>query len=440
MGILRKIWNGHKKPLVLLTALSAGCAVVEAHFTTLPKSEQQQVKTTTAQIQSLMPKITGRDNVSKTYDKFNLVLTMAHKRHVDDIPADLLTNIKNKLNEYEKQEGFKKSIKDGDLTNQELAIFAMLQTLDKHSSYLSKREYALFTEDTSGKFGGLGIRIKYDEGYIRVMSIFNNTPAHRAKLQKDDLITHADGKHLRDYSPTETLTMLRGRAGTSVTITVKRGDTTFNKKITRGIINIPTQEHRLLEHNIGYLKLNVFNSRARASMLEALRDLEKQNNGELSGLVLDLRHNPGGLLTQAIDVSGMFLRDVPVVSIKTPNDQTVHDANHATDFDKPVVILINGGSASASEIVSGALRDYNRATLVGDKSYGKGTVQNVVPLRDLSAIKLTVARYYLPQGETVGEGIVPDIEIKDDPETPADEQLDKALAHLKNQIGQKNKP
>lgn len=427
---LLKIIPYRKKHLILLAMLSSGCTV------DFVKSEQpESVESIAQRVQALMPQITGRDNVSDNYKKFRKVLSITRNRYVDNIDSkNIVVNINKKINELNEKKNFKNVIERGRLTNQELAIFAMLQTLDEHSSYMNIKEYGLFREDNSGKFGGIGIRVRYDEGYIRVVSVFRGTPAERAKLQKGDLIIYADGKHLKDYPPTETLTVLRGKVGEPVNVRVDRNGKILEKSIVRDNIIIPTQEHRLLEQSIGYIKLNAFNSKAKKSVLEALYELQNQNNGALSGLILDLRQNPGGLLSQAIDVSGIFIKNLPVVRMKTPNGQKIYKSNYMVDFDKPVVIIINGESASAAEIVSGALRDHGRAILVGDTSYGKSTVQNIIPLGDLSAIKLTVARYYLPNGETVEGGITPDVIVTDNPDTSLDEQLTQAIKLIKMEI------
>ena len=380
-------------------------------------------------VQAFMPSITGQDNVAKKYKKFKRVVDIVGDRYVDNVSKrDLSADTKKKLEELYAKERFRKNVAKSGLTNEELAIVGLLQSLDKHSSYMDKKEYVIFSDDSSGKFGGLGIRIKYDDGYIRVMSIFDKTPASKSRLQKNDIITHADGKHLKDYSPTETLSMLRGKPKSPVTLTINRGEKTFKETIVRDMIQIPTEEHRLLKGGIGYIKLNVFNTKATDVIIRAINDLQKRNKGKrLTGLVLDLRHNPGGLLTQAVNVSDLFLSRRPVVKIKRPKNEIVHSSNRKLFYRGKMAVIINAGSASAAEIVSGALRHYERATLIGDKSYGKGTVQTVIPLRDRSAIKLTIARYYLPDDSSVEGGIKPDIAITNDPKTDVDEQLQKAI-------------
>ena len=381
------------------------------------------------EIQSVMPDITGQKNVSKNYKKFRRVVDLVEDRYVDDVSKrNLSTETQTKLKTLFEKERFRKNVAKANLTNEELAIVGLLQSLDKHSTYMDKKEFIIFNDDSSGKFGGLGIRIKYDDGYIRVMSIFDNTPAAGSRLQKDDVITHADGKHLKDFSPTETLSMLRGKPKSPVKLTVIRGDETYEETIVRDMIQIPTEEHELLENGIGYIKLNVFNTKAVDVTIRAINNLHKRNKGKkLTGLILDLRHNPGGLLTQAVNVSDLFLSRRPVVKIKKPNNEITHSSNRKLFYRGKMAVIINGGSASAAEIVSGALRHYERATLIGDKSYGKGTVQTVIPLRDKSAIKLTIARYYLPDDTSVEGGIEPDISIADDPKTKEDEQLQKAI-------------
>ena len=383
-------------------------------------------------LKSAMPAITGQDNVSKNYKKLKRVVDLVEDRYVDDVSKrDLSAETKKKLTELFAKERFRKNVAKANLTNEELAIIGLLQSLDKHSTYMDKKEFVIFNDDSSGKFGGLGIRIKYDDGYIRVMSIFDNTPAAKSRLQKDDIITHADGKHLKDFSPTETLSMLRGKPKSPVVLTIKREAETYKETIVRDMIQIPTEEHEMLDGGIGYVKLNVFNTKAVDVTIKAINALHRSNKGKpLKGLILDLRHNPGGLLTQAVNVSDLFLSRRPVVKIKKPNNEITHSSNRKLFYRGKMVVIINGGSASAAEIVSGALRHYERAQLIGDKSYGKGTVQTVIPLRDKSAIKLTIARYYLPDDTSVEGGIEPDIIIADDPKTKKDEQLQKAIEIL----------
>ena len=299
------------------------------------------------------------------------------------------------------------------------AMRGMLAGLDPHSSYLNKEEFAEINVQTSGRFGGLGIEVQAFNGFVRVITPIDDTPAARAGIQPGDLIIKIDDTLVKGISLTEAVKKMRGEPGTRIVLTVLREGTAdplvFDMK--RDIINVASVRSRMLEPGIAYLRVSTFSSSTGKGVAEEFRKLRKAApDGKLKGMVLDLRNNPGGLLNAAVEVSDAFLEKGSVVSIKG----RVNDANreyNATPGDlldgKPLVVLVNGGSASASEIVAGALQDAKRALLVGSKTFGKGSVQTILPLQNDSAIKLTTARYYTPAGRSIqAEGITPDISIR----------------------------
>ena len=299
------------------------------------------------------------------------------------------------------------------------AMRGMLAGLDPHSSYLNKEEFAEINVQTSGRFSGLGIEVQAFNGFVRVITPIDDTPAARAGIQPGDLIIKIDDTLVKGISLTEAVKKMRGEPGTRIVLTVLREGTAdplvFDMK--RDIINVASVRSRMLEPGIAYLRVSTFSSSTGKGVAEEFRKLRKAApDGKLKGMVLDLRNNPGGLLNAAVEVSDAFLEKGSVVSIKG----RVNDANreyNATPGDlldgKPLVVLVNGGSASASVIVAGALQDAKRALLVGSKTFGKGSVQTILPLQNDSAIKLTTARYYTPAGRSIqAEGITPDISIR----------------------------
>jgi len=299
------------------------------------------------------------------------------------------------------------------------AMRGMLAGLDPHSSYLNKEEFAEINVQTSGRFGGLGIEVQTFNGFVRVIAPIDETPAARAGIQPGDLIIKIDETPVKGLSLTEAVKKMRGEPGTKIVLTVLREGTadplTFEMK--RDVINVSSVRSRMLEPGIGYLRVTTFSSSTGKGLADEFRKLRKAApDGKLKGMVLDLRNNPGGVLNAAVEVSDAFLDKGTIVSIKG----RVNDANreyNSTPGDllegKPLVILVNGGSASASEIVAGALQDHKRGLVVGTKTFGKGSVQTILPLQNDSAIKLTTARYYTPSGRSIqAEGIGPDITIR----------------------------
>jgi len=299
------------------------------------------------------------------------------------------------------------------------AMRGMLAGLDPHSSYLNKEEFAEINVQTSGRFGGLGIEVQQFNGYVKVIAPIDDTPAARAGIQPGDLIIKIDDAPVKGMSLTEAVKKMRGEPGTRIVLTVAREGANepliFDMK--RDIIAVSSVRSRMLEPGIAYLRVTTFSSSTGKGLADEFRKLKKAApDGKLKGMVLDLRNNPGGVLNAAVEVTDAFIEKGTIVSIKG----RVSDANreyNATPGDlldgKPLVVLVNGGSASASEIVAGALQDTKRALLVGSKTFGKGSVQTILPLHNDSAIKLTTARYYTPSGRSIqAEGIGPDITIR----------------------------
>jgi carboxyl-terminal processing protease len=299
------------------------------------------------------------------------------------------------------------------------AVRGMLAGLDPHSSYLDKEEFAEVNVQTSGKFGGLGIEVQLFNGFVRVIAPIDETPAAKAGVQPGDLIIKIDETPVKGMSLTDAVKKMRGDPGTKISLTIVREGTgePLVLDMKRDIINVSSVRSRMLEPGLAYLRVTTFSTLTGKTLAEEFKKLRKQvPNGQLRGMVLDLRNNPGGVLNAAIEVSDAFLDKGSIVSIKG----RVTDANreyNATPGDlldgKPLVVLVNGGSASASEIVAGALQDHKRALLVGSKTFGKGSVQTILPLQNDSAIKLTTARYFTPSGRSIqAEGIGPDISIR----------------------------
>ncbi len=299
----------------------------------------------------------------------------------------------------------------------ENAVRGMLSGLDPHSSYLDKEEFSEINISTSGKFGGLGIEVQLFKGFVRVVSPIDDTPAAKAGIQAGDLIIKIDETPVNGMSLTDAVKRMRGEPGSKITLTIAReGVEPLTVSMERAIINVSSVRSRLLEPGMGYLRVSTFSTLTAKALNDEFNKLNKLADGKLSGLVLDLRNNPGGVLNAAVSVSDAFLDKGAIVSIKG----RVADSNreyNATPGDlmggKPMVVLVNGGSASASEIVAGALQDHKRALLVGTKTFGKGSVQTILPLQNDSAIKLTTARYYTPSGRSIqAAGIDPDIAIR----------------------------
>ena len=301
-----------------------------------------------------------------------------------------------------------------ELTDKELvekALNGMLQALDPHSSYMNEEVYKEMQVDTAGAFGGLGIEITTDKSFIKIVSPIDDTPAQKAGVQAGDYITHLDGVSVIDMTLKEAIDIMRGEVGASITLTIVRGtENPFDIEIERDIIKVQSVKHRLID-DIGVLRISTFNEQTTPGLKKIIEELESSDNPPI-GYVLDLRNNPGGLLTESISVSDVFLEQGEIVSIRgrEKKDVKVYSAKKGDLINKkPLIVLINEGSASASEIVAGALQDHGRAVIMGIKSFGKGSVQTIVP-SDSGAIRLTIAKYYTPSGDSIQAiGIEPDI-------------------------------
>ena len=324
------------------------------------------------------------------------------------------------------------------------AISGMLTGLDPHSTYLDAKAFEELRVGTTGEFGGLGIVVGMEDGFVKVISPIDDTPAQRAGVKAGDLIIRLDEKPVKGMSLDDAVKIMRGKPGTDIELTIVRKDEdqplTF--KITRDRIRVKSVKSRMLEPDYAYVRVSQFQERTGKDLHNAISKLKKENKKPLKGLVLDLRNNPGGLLDAAVLVSDTFLDRGVVVSVKGRTEENKLSQS-ATPGDilkgAPIVVLVNEGSASASEIVAGALQDHKRAVIMGQKTFGKGSVQTVIPLGNNSALKLTTARYYTPSGRSIqAEGIVPDIELEHLQVAAKDENGFKPLkeadltGHLKN--------
>jgi len=322
----------------------------------------------------------------------------------------------------------------------EAAINGMLTSLDPHSSYLDLEHFRDMQVQTRGEFGGLGIEVTMENGLIKVVSPIDDTPAARAGLQPGDFITHLDGEAVTGLTLSEAVDRMRGRVGTDIVITVLRESSgePFDVAITRDIITIQSVRHHLEGEDVGYVRITSFTEQTESGVEEAIADLKEESDGSLKGYVLDLRNNPGGLLDQAVAVSDAFLDAGEIVSTRARDlEETQRFNARAGDLADglPIVVIINGGSASASEIVAGALQDHGRAIVLGTQSFGKGSVQTIMPLPGNGAMRLTTARYYTPSGRSIqAKGIEPDImvqparlELLDAPQRRSEADLRNAL-------------
>ena len=300
----------------------------------------------------------------------------------------------------------------------ENAIRGMLSGLDPHSSYLDAEDYTELQVGTTGQFGGLGIEVGMEDGFVKVIAPIDDTPAKRAGIQAGDLVIRLDDTPVKGMTLNDAVKIMRGKPGTDIELTIIREgeDKPLKISITRDIIKVKSVRSRMLEPGFAYLRISQFQSKTADNLIDAIEDLKKENDGSLEGLVLDLRNNPGGVLSGAVAVSDAFLTKGMIVY----TEGRIEDSRlrfNATPDDvldgAPIVVLVNQGSASASEIVAGALQDHQRALIIGTQTFGKGSVQTILPLSSNSALKLTTARYYTPEGRSIqAEGITPDIELE----------------------------
>jgi carboxyl-terminal processing protease len=299
----------------------------------------------------------------------------------------------------------------------ESAINGMLTSLDPHSSYMDADSFKDMSEKTRGEFGGLGIEVTMENGLVKVVAPYDGTPAAKAGLQANDLIAKIDTTDVQGLTLNEAVDKMRGAVGAPINLlVVRKGREPFDVKIVRDIIKVESVKFNMEGDTVGYIRMSSFTEQSDVGLTKAIAELDKKANGKLKGYILDLRNNPGGLLLQAVSVSDAFLEQGEVVSTRGRNSEDVerHNAQKGDlTSGKPLVILINGGSASASEIVAGALQDHKRATLIGTRSFGKGSVQTIIPLGNEGAIRLTTQRYYTPSGRSIqAKGIDADIVIE----------------------------
>lgn len=312
--------------------------------------------------------------------------------------------------------GYVEEISDRELLNK--AIKGMLSGLDPHSAYLEPEAFSDLQESTSGEFGGLGIEVGMEDGFVRVIAPIDGTPAQEAGIQPGDMIVEIDGTPVKGMSLEEAVKEMRGEPGTTINLTIGRdGESSpIEVEIERAVIEVDSVRSRMLEANYGYVRISQFQQKTGEDFTSAYEELVSENEGKLDGMVLDLRNNPGGVLEAAVEVADALLNEGRIVYTKgrIESSQLSYDASEGDIAEEvPIVVLINSGSASASEILAGALQDHGRAVVMGTDSFGKGSVQTVMPLGDDYGIKLTTARYYTPDGRSIqAKGIEPDIQVQ----------------------------
>ena len=368
-------------------------------------------------------------------------------------PENLIETTKLPLNELQTfsqvlhriKNDYVEPVKDSKLL--EDAIRGMLTGLDPHSTYLDKDEYKALQAGTSGEFGGLGIEISTEKNFLKVISPIDDTPAKRAGIRSGDLIIRINDKTTKNLSLNEAIKLMRGNPGSIVTLTIVRDneERPFDVEITRAIIEVKSVKSRMLEDQFGYIRITQFQSRTAERLLRHISQLRKKSEGELKGLILDLRDNPGGVLGAAVAVSDAFIdKGLIVYTEGRVADSDMRFNATPTDILKgrPIVVLVNSGSASASEIVAGALQDHQRAVIMGNQTFGKGSVQTIQPISNGAALKLTTARYYTPSGRSIqAEGIEPDILLDHLTLTQNDFSKNRTVfeADLKGHLEQKSK-
>jgi len=314
------------------------------------------------------------------------------------------------------RQNYVEPVSDGDLLK--IAIRGMLSGLDPHSAYLEQEEFQELKEGTSGEFGGLGIEVGMEDGFVKVVSPIDDTPAQKAGILAGDLIVRLDDTAVKGLSLNEAVKLMRGAPGTDITLTIVREgqERPLQIKLTRAVIKVNSVRSRSLEPGYGYLRVSQFQINTGRKLRDAVTELKEKNGGALKGLVLDLRNNPGGVLTAAVSVSDAFISNGLIVYTEGRGPEAAQRFS-ATSGDilegVPIVVLVNAGSASASEIVAGALQDNGRAIIMGEKTFGKGSVQTILPISESAALKLTTARYFTPKGRSIqAEGIEPDVPLE----------------------------
>ena len=358
--------------------------------------------------------VSGKDNENlyKKIDLFGEVLDKVKKEYVDEInESDVM----------------------------DAAINGVLQYLDPYSVYMNPELFESMQTDTKGEFGGLGIEVSMEAGVVKVISPIDDTPASKAGIKAGDYIIKINDVQVQGKTLMEAVKLMRGPIDSSIDLTIRRrGEKKIIKKtIIRKMIQVQSVEAKIIKNNIGYLRLKSFNSNSSKQLVEKIKNFEKSK--KLTGYILDLRNNPGGLLTQAINVTDFFLNDGEIVSTKgrkASENRRFFAKKGDKVKGKPLIILINNGSASASEIVAGALKDHKRAILLGENTYGKGSVQSIIPLSDGGGMRLTISKYYLPSGQSISEiGVSPDILVEEESEdfkinSVSDNQLNYAIKLL----------
>tara|TARA_Y100001970_G_scaffold67369_1_gene85877 strand:+ start:4750 stop:5883 length:1134 start_codon:yes stop_codon:yes gene_type:complete len=352
------------------------------------------------------------ENLYEKIDLFGEVLEKIKKEYVDDVDQSEMIDS---------------------------AINGALQSLDPYSAYMNPEIFKSMETDTKGEFGGLGIEVGMEAGVVKVISPIDGTPAEKAGIKSGDYIVKIDGTQVQGKTLMEAVKLMRGPVGSTINLTIRRkGEKkALEKKIKREIIEVQSVEAKIIERNIGYLRLKAFNNNSSNQLVEKINTFELKDKPV--GYILDLRNNPGGLLTQAINVTDFFLTNGEIVSTKGRRlieNRRFFAKKGDKVKGKPLIVLINGGSASASEIVAGALKDHKRAIILGEQTYGKGSVQSIIPLSDGGGIRITVSKYYLPSGESISEvGVAPDILVEEKGKdfkvnSPSDNQLSYAIKLL----------
>ena len=349
---------------------------------------------------------------------FLLVIPVAAQATEQSSDVESLDALRAFIEVYEHIKGeYVEEIDDQTLLND--AINGMLTKLDPHSGYLKPRDVSSLRDSTSGSFGGIGIEMDVIDGLIEVIAPIDDSPASRAGILAKDIITHVDEEPVRDISLQEAIEILRGPLGSAVTLGILREVEGQPQEVTvsleRAVIRVTSVKHEMLPHGIGYLRISQFQNRTGPDLIKAISNFQSQ--GEFNGLILDLRNNPGGVLSAAIEVTDAFINEGLIVSTKGRDeflDSKYEATNETVLADQPIVVLINGGSASAAEIVAGALQDHERAVLIGTPSFGKGSVQTILALENEYALKLTTALYYTPNGRSIqATGIQPTIQVSE---------------------------
>jgi carboxyl-terminal processing protease len=415
----------------LLVGFAAGCAIL-AEPGPEAQNAAQRINSEIKEYRNGAPPPVVRDasGYVRGGNLFAQVYEQVQLHYVRAVEEDALVTAATK--EMRKRYPDPSKAKDKDLI--EAAVYGMLGSLDSYSTYLDEEHWRSLREQTRGRFGGLGIEVRKEGDYIEVVSPIDGTPAARAGLKAGDRILRANDRSLVGMLLRDAVLELRGDPGSKVVLGIKRGDAPpFDVMLERAIINITSVQWRT-ENNVGYIRITSFSEHVGEEVAEAVLAIKRELGPKARGLILDLRNNPGGLLDQSIKVSDMFLDKGRIVSTRERFYEHHYDAlNGDVSGGLPIVILINKGSASAAEIVAGALKDQRRATLVGTKSFGKGTVQTIIPLSGSDAVKLTTAIYLTPSGHSVDGGIAPDVVIPMDDKDKSDPQLRSAMSLLTGQ-------